>query len=106
MTSLQTFTRSLNPHSFNFYSASSSPLLLRGTPDTARILCRSFTPKLHRELRVKGLPKFRTLRLERDFELATLRTKIRRIYQWATAPHKYFTWLRQYYILHRRKWTS
>jgi len=29
-------------HSFNFYSASSSPLLLRGVPNTARILCRSF----------------------------------------------------------------
>ena len=30
-------------HSGYFYSASSSPLLLRGAPDTARILCRSFT---------------------------------------------------------------
>src|SRR6218665_94724 len=28
-----------------FYSASSSPLLLTGAPDIARILCRSFTPK-------------------------------------------------------------
>src|SRR6218665_268041 len=28
-------------HSGNFYSASSSPLLLKGTPDTARIPCRS-----------------------------------------------------------------
>jgi len=27
---------------------SSSPLLLRGAPDTARILCRNFTPKRHR----------------------------------------------------------
>src|SRR6218665_3181718 len=35
-------------HSGYFYSASSSPLLLRGVPDTARILCRSFTPKHHR----------------------------------------------------------
>ena len=32
-------------HSGYFYSASSSPLLLRGNPDTARILCRIFTPK-------------------------------------------------------------
>ena len=31
-----------NADSFCFYSASSSLLLLRGTPDTARILCRSF----------------------------------------------------------------
>jgi len=42
-------------HSGYFYSASSSPLLLRGAPDTARILCRSFTPKRHRQLRVKDL---------------------------------------------------
>ena len=29
-------------HSGYFYSASSTPLLLRGAPKTARILCRSF----------------------------------------------------------------
>ena len=51
------FCRSLEPlrfhsfiHSGYFYSASSSPLLLRGAPDTARILCRNFTPKRHRQL--------------------------------------------------------
>jgi len=32
-------------HSDHFYSASLSSLLLRSAPDTARILCRSFTPK-------------------------------------------------------------
>jgi len=53
-------------HSGYFYSASSSPLLLSGAPDTARILCRSFTPKRHRQLRVKDLPKVHTRRLERD----------------------------------------
>ena len=37
-------------HSGYFYSASSSPLLLRGAPDTARILCRCFMPKRHRQL--------------------------------------------------------
>src|SRR6218665_1844330 len=37
-------------HSKYFYSASSSPLLLRGTPGTARILCRIYTPKSHRQL--------------------------------------------------------
>src|SRR6218665_1421126 len=47
-------------HSGCFYSASSSPLLLRGASDTARILCRSFTPKRHRQLRVKDLPKVPT----------------------------------------------
>src|SRR6218665_3985889 len=40
-----------------FYSTSSSPLLLIGAPDTARILSRSCTPKRHRQLRVKDLSK-------------------------------------------------
>src|SRR6218665_1874459 len=53
-------------HSGHFYSASSSPLLLRSAADTARILCRSFTPKRHRQLRVKDLPKVPTL--ERDWK--------------------------------------
>src|SRR6218665_248773 len=43
-------------YSCYFYSASTSPLLLRGAPKTARILCRSFTPKRHGQLRVKNLP--------------------------------------------------
>ena len=38
------FIHSLSP----FSSASSSPFLLRSAPNTARILCRSFTPKRHR----------------------------------------------------------
>ena len=37
-------------HSGHFYSASSSPLLLRNAPNTAQILCRSFTLKRHRQL--------------------------------------------------------
>src|SRR6218665_903744 len=37
-------------HSDHFHSASSSPLLLRGAPDTPRILCRNFTPKRHIQL--------------------------------------------------------
>jgi len=53
-------------HSGSFYSASSSPPLLRGAPDTARILCRSFTPKRHRQLWAKDLPKVPMWRLERD----------------------------------------
>ena len=53
-------------HSGYFYSASSSPLLLRGAPDTARILCRNFTPKRHRQLWVKDLPKVPTWRLEQE----------------------------------------
>ena len=53
-------------HSDHFYSASSSPLLLRSAPDTARVLCRSFTPKRHRQLWVENLPKVPTWRLERE----------------------------------------
>ena len=54
-------------HSFYFYSASSSPLLLRGAPNTAWILCRNFTSKRHhRQLWVKDLPKVPTWRLERE----------------------------------------
>src|SRR6218665_2004747 len=49
-----------------FYSASLSPLLLRGACDTSRILCRNFTPMHHRQLRAKDLPKVLTWRLERD----------------------------------------
>src|SRR6218665_410846 len=56
----------------NFYSASSSPLLLRGAPDTAGILCRSFTPKRHRQLRVKDLPKVPAWRIERDCLMMSL----------------------------------
>ena len=51
-------------HSGYSYSAASSPLLLGGTPDTARILCRSFTPKRHKQLRVKVLLKVPTWQLE------------------------------------------
>src|SRR6218665_1338446 len=53
-------------HSSYFYSASSSPLLLRGAPTTAQILCRSFTLKRHRQVRVKDLPKVLTWWQERD----------------------------------------
>ena len=53
-------------HSDHFYSASSSPFLLRSAPDTARILCRSFMPKRRRQLWVKDLPKVPTWRLERE----------------------------------------
>src|SRR6218665_306722 len=53
-------------YSSYFYIASSSQLILRGALDTAPILCCSFTPKRHRQLRVKDLPKGPTWRLERD----------------------------------------
>src|SRR6218665_822603 len=59
-------------HSDHFYSASLGPLLLRSAPDTARILCRIFTPKRHRQLRVNDLPKVPT---RAGFEPTTLRLK-------------------------------
>jgi len=49
-----------------FFIASSSPLPLRVSPDTVRILCRSFMPKRHSQLRVKDLPKVPMWRLEWD----------------------------------------
>jgi len=49
-----------------FYSASLSPLLFRGAPNTARILCQSFTPNHHRQLQVKDLLRVPTWWLERD----------------------------------------
>src|SRR6218665_3951496 len=52
-------------HSGYFYFFFKSTIL-RGTPDTAWILCRSFTPKRHRQLRVKDFPKVPVWRLERD----------------------------------------
>ena len=55
-------------HSGYFCSSSSSAQLLRGAPNTARIMVRSFTPKRYRQLRVKDLPMPKVLmrRLERD----------------------------------------
>ena len=46
------------------YSTSSSQLLLRGAPETARTLCWSSTPKCHRHLQVKDLFKVPTWRPE------------------------------------------
>src|SRR6218665_2202062 len=56
-------------HSCYFYSTSSSPLLIRGISDTAQILCQSFMPRRHRQLRVKDLPKVPTWWRELDLNL-------------------------------------
>src|SRR6218665_1475111 len=56
-------------HSGYFYCASSSPLLRTSALDTARILCQRFTPKHHRQLRVKDLLKVPMRRLDRDLNL-------------------------------------
>jgi len=42
-----------------------STIVPRSAPNTAQILCRSFTPKSHRQLRVKDLPNDPTWRLQR-----------------------------------------
>ena len=63
-------------HSGYFYSAPTSPLLLRGAPDTARILCRSFTPKRHVQATAsEGLAQGPNVAARVEFEPTTLRTK-------------------------------
>src|SRR6218665_586546 len=54
-------------HSFgHFYSAPSSPLLLRGAPDYSTDAVSEFHAEAHRQLQVKDLPKVLTWRLERE----------------------------------------
>src|SRR6218665_1764958 len=54
-------------HSFDhFYSATSSPLLLRGAPDYSTDTVSEFHAEAHRQLQVKDLPKVLTWRLERE----------------------------------------
>ena len=74
-------------HSGYFYSASSSPLLLRGALDTARILCRNFTPKRHRQLWVKDLSKVPTWRLQRESNPWPFRRKASTLPMHHTCPH-------------------
>ena len=73
-------------HSSYFYSASSSPLLLRGAPDTARILCRSFTLKRQGQLQVKDLPKVPTWWLDRDSNLRPFGRKVSNLLMSHHAP--------------------
>src|SRR6218665_521288 len=77
-------------HSGYLYSASSSPVLFRGAPDTALILCRSFTLKRHRQLRVKDLPKAPTWRLERDSNPQPSGRKVSNLPMSHHEPHLYF----------------
>src|SRR6218665_1204807 len=51
-------------HSGHFYSAPSSPLLLRGAPDNSTDTVSEFHAEAHRQLQVKDLPKVPTWRLE------------------------------------------
>src|SRR6218665_4188992 len=51
-------------HSGHFYSAPSSPLLLRGAPDYSTDTVSEVHAAAHRQLQVKYLPKVPTWRLE------------------------------------------
>ena len=82
-------------HSGYFYSASSRPLLLRGASDTARILCRSFTLKCYRQLRLMSLRGGYSGIRTRDPS-----DKRRRIYQWATTPHNIYYNIYILYIIY------
>src|SRR6218665_1991478 len=66
-------------HSEYLYSASSSPQLLRGALDTARILCQSFTPKRRilpfpQATASKGLAQGSCVAARTGFEPWTLRS--------------------------------
>src|SRR6218665_4207490 len=62
-------------HSCHLYSASPSLLLLRSAPDIAQILCRSFTPKRHRQFRVKDFAQGPYVANRVRFEPTTLWSK-------------------------------
>src|SRR6218665_3969012 len=53
-------------HSGHFYSASSSPLLLRGAPDYSTDTVSEFHAEAHWQLQVKDLPKVPTWWPERE----------------------------------------
>ena len=59
----------------------------RSALDTARILCRSFTPKRHRQLRAKDLPKVPTWRLEPDSNPRPVGRKASNLPMRHHAPH-------------------
>src|SRR6218665_3426866 len=62
-------------HSEYFYSASSSPLLLRDAPNTAWILCWSFTAKRHQVTASEELARGPYMATRAGFEFVTLQTK-------------------------------
>ena len=53
-------------HSGHFYSAPSSPLLLRGAPEYSTDTVSDFHAEAHMQLQVKDLPKDPMCRLERE----------------------------------------
>ena len=58
-------------HSGHFYSAPSSPLLLRGAPDYSTDTVSEFHAKAHKQLQVKDLPKVPTWWLEWESNLSS-----------------------------------
>ena|SRR6218665_936744 len=60
-------------HSYHFYSAPSSPLLLRGAPDYSTDTVSELHAEAHRQLQVKDLPK---VAARARVEPATLRLKV------------------------------
>ena len=80
-------------HSGYFYSTSSSLLLIWGTPETARILCRGFMLKCHRQLRIKNLAMLRTWRLERNSNPRPFGQKASNLPMIHHAPQSHSQWL-------------
>jgi len=88
-------------HSGNFYSASSSLILLRGAPDTARILCQSCTRSATGNCERRTCPGSLYA-----WQLEWGSNERRRIYQWTIPPpinwtHERRTWLRL-----QERWTT
>ena len=81
-----------SPNARTYTPLSSSPLLLRSAPYTARILCRNSTSKRHRQLWVKDLPKVPTWWLERKSN-SRLSVESYRLNQCATTSHKILKFL-------------
>src|SRR6218665_165277 len=64
-------------HSGHFYSAHSSPLLLRGAPDYSTDTVSEFHAETHRQLQVKDLSKTPDVAaIEQGVEPTTLRLKV------------------------------
>jgi len=72
-----------------FYSASSSPQLLRGAPDYSINSVAVNTPKRYRQLWVKDLPKVPTWRLEWDSNQRPSRRKVMNL---SLSHHAPLTW--------------
>ena len=63
-------------HSSHFYSAPSSPLLLRGAPDYSTDTVSEFHAEAHRQLQVKGLAQGPYMAARAGVESTTLRLKV------------------------------